>query len=376
MLGGAGAYGAYVADALAKTASVETVVVGFRDLARAERLAEAVHGRKADIARVDIGDADGLRRAAQACDVVVNAAGPSYRVGPPALRAAIACGTPYVDLCDDARAAEALLELDGDARSAGVTALIGCGCSPGITNLAARAAAMTLDRVDRIEVMLAAGPGRPVAGPSNVLHLLDLVDGVIPVVRSGRRTAAAGFCEVEEYDFGPPLGAVMCGLIAHPEPVMFLRTFPELAHASAKLGVGSEPLIALLQAAPALGLTSDVPVEVGGDVVSPREVIAAHLYEHLGFENDQFFEGPGAPTAVHVVVQGKLGQSSRRIVRGLYQDIGPLVGAAMAIATTWVGTEHVHAPGVHTPEALLDPVAFSAELVERSGTEMELLATS
>ena len=372
VLGGIGAYGTYVVDALVKSSELDVVGVGCRDIERGARLAAAL-GATIELQQLDICNEESLRRSVASCDVVVNAAGPSYLVGPPALRAAISESVHYVDICDDARSAQELLALDDAARVAGITAVIGCGCSPGMTNLAAKSAAQGLDRIESIDVMLAGGEGRPVAGPANVLHLLDLVHGSIPIVRDGELTTAAGFSELEQYDFGDPLGTVTCGLIAHPEPLMFLRSFPGLRRASAKLGVGSEALGDLLRACAELGLTSEEPVQVGESLVSPREVIANHLYTHLEFENDQYFEGPGSPTAVHVVVDGVSAGSSRRVVYRLYADIGPLVGIAAAVAAISIGVGRVGRPGVHLPDELFDAAEFVADLASRGGPTMEVV---
>ena len=371
VLGGTGAYGAYVVAALAASDEVGVVVICGRDGARAERLAGSL-AATTEVLQLDVSDGLGLGAAVADCDVVVNAAGPAYSVSAPVLSAAIAAGADYVDLCDDARALLQLLELDGDARAGATSAVLGCGCSPGVTNLACKVAAETLDQVESIDVMLAGGEGRPVAGPANVLHLLDLVHGSVPVVRDGRLSELPGFTELAEHDFGEPLGPVPCGLIAHPEPVMFLRSVPGLRSASAKLGVGGGPLGSLLRAASALGLTSDDPIEVGEALVSPRELVARHLYEELGFENEQFFAGPGAPTAVHVVLEGTSRGERRRLVCRLYADIGPLVGLAAAQAAVWLGTGRVAEPGVHLPEQLFDPRVFLDELAERGAPSMEI----
>ena len=53
------------------------------------------------------------------------------------LRAAIRAGCHYVDVCDDWEPTLEMLALDTEARAAGVTAVIGLGASPGITNLLA-----------------------------------------------------------------------------------------------------------------------------------------------------------------------------------------------------------------------------------------------
>ncbi|MFN3591658.1 MAG: hypothetical protein ACK4TG_05680, partial [Thermaurantiacus sp.] len=68
------------------------------------------------------------------------------------VRAAIEAGVPYVSLCDDYDAAQAVLELDLLAKEKGVTVITGLGWTPGLSNVLARRAADQLDEVDEIHV--------------------------------------------------------------------------------------------------------------------------------------------------------------------------------------------------------------------------------
>ena len=65
---------------------------------------------------------------------------------------------------------EQLLEMDGDAKRAGITALIGLGSSPGVANVLVRFCAETLlDQVEAVDIYHAHG-GEGVEGPAVVKH--------------------------------------------------------------------------------------------------------------------------------------------------------------------------------------------------------------
>src|SRR5699024_7025273 len=98
----------------------------------------------------DVTDADALHAAVQATDVVLNSAGPFFRFGVPILRAAIDNGKHYCDICDDFQPTLDMLALHEQAVQQGVTAIIGLGASPGISNLLAAKAALALDQVDTL----------------------------------------------------------------------------------------------------------------------------------------------------------------------------------------------------------------------------------
>lgn len=89
-----------------------------------------------------------------ACDtrVVVNMVGPYFRTIGPVLDACIQAGSDYMDICDDADAAELILRRDGEARTAGIRALTGMGASPGITNVLAKSAIDVMGTADSIDI--------------------------------------------------------------------------------------------------------------------------------------------------------------------------------------------------------------------------------
>ena len=91
--------------------------------------------RKVRAVGLDVNDASAMRRAMQNVDIVINTSGPFYRFGVPILQAAIDEGCNYLDICDDWEPTIEMLKLDQAAKTAGVTAIIGLGASPGISNI-------------------------------------------------------------------------------------------------------------------------------------------------------------------------------------------------------------------------------------------------
>ncbi len=79
---------------------------------------------------IDVTDHADLVAAIRDCDIVVNTVGPYFRFGPGVLRAAIEAERDYVDVCDDPVPTMAMLEMNADAESAGITAVLGVGAPP------------------------------------------------------------------------------------------------------------------------------------------------------------------------------------------------------------------------------------------------------
>jgi saccharopine dehydrogenase-like NADP-dependent oxidoreductase len=372
-LGGTGAFGSQAVRALAADDRVERISIACRDVSRGEVLRRSVGG-KCDVLRVDLEDGAGLREAAAGCDVVLNAAGPAYEHAERAVAAAIDAGRPYVDLCDDAAAAEQVFRLDQRAAQAGVTVVLGLGCSPGVTNLVASSGRARLDEVEGIHVVHGGTTESSLGGVANIMHMLDLIDGEIPVVRNGKLTLVPGFSELEPYDFGPPLGVLRTGLIAHPEPVMFHRSFPSLRSATVRLGLAPEIANDLLAAATAFGLTSERPIRFGEEDVVRREFLARHLHEYLEARAAASGAPATVPFAVQVVVEGVREGNPERLVYRTFEDVAPLIGTALALGAIWLGTGRLQSPGVRTPEQCVDADAFLTELSSRGIRAPQLAA--
>ena len=134
--------GSTVVRTLAKQQGIE-VVVADREEVAAQALASELGIRAVG---VDVVDRDSLEGVLDSTDVVVNCVGPFFRYAPRICLAAVRRGVHYVDICDDAEPTLEMLTFDSMARASGAIAVIGCGWTPGITNVCARLGAETMDR--------------------------------------------------------------------------------------------------------------------------------------------------------------------------------------------------------------------------------------
>ncbi|MFB4313927.1 saccharopine dehydrogenase NADP-binding domain-containing protein [Actinomadura sp. 21ATH] len=141
VLGGSGTVGRVVVERLAGW-EIGPLRVGGRDRDRAAEACEAASGVPAEPFRVDLDDDAALRDFCTGCDIVVNCAGPSYRVLDRVARAALAGGAHYVDAAGDLVAIDALTgggatgldHLGLDRRAA----VFSAGLMPGLSGLLPR----------------------------------------------------------------------------------------------------------------------------------------------------------------------------------------------------------------------------------------------
>src|SRR5579862_1897502 len=137
VLGGCGAVGSVAVKTLARAASSTRVVIGDMNAARARELIAEL-GTHVTFVPVDASDVRSVRAAIAPADIVLNCVGPFYKTVRTILDAVLAERKNYVDICDDVDVTMDILQRDADAKRAGITALIGMGASPGVTNLFAK----------------------------------------------------------------------------------------------------------------------------------------------------------------------------------------------------------------------------------------------
>lgn len=167
-------------------------------------------------------------------DLVMNMVGPYYRTGGVVLEAAVAAGAAYMDICDDVDATISLLEHDVAAKRAGITALVGMGSSPGMSNVLIRAASDHLGGADEVSIywVVDLADLESDAVIRHIWHCFSLPDG------SGAVRPVPGWHDLEwrEIDFPSPVGRQSLVRLAHPEPLTVTRFLP-IRHARSFGGV-------------------------------------------------------------------------------------------------------------------------------------------
>lgn len=359
---GAGGMGRYAAMTAARLAGVSEVVIGDLSAAAAAETAAAIGGAARSEA-VDVRDENALVSLFAGATAVLNTVGPFFRLGPPVLRAAIAARVHYLDINDDWESTEAMLALDGEARAAGITAVIGMGASPGISNLLACRAMGELDQVEEVIAgfdLDAAMPetrgDRPAAATVHGLHQLT---GRIRVFEDSR------FADVKPrrrvpFDY-PGLGRRYGWTMGHPEAITFPRRFPDLRAARVVMTMaplnrlGTSAICALIDA----GLLSldraaawvEQLEGVGKPVKTPADYIAEMVDSPQGRLPPLFAIARGRRGGKPATVAAAVRSAP---ARGMGGATGVPLATALGVVQPLLGRQC----GVLPPEAIVEPAAF------------------
>ncbi|MBW1887037.1 MAG: saccharopine dehydrogenase NADP-binding domain-containing protein [Deltaproteobacteria bacterium] len=238
---GCGGVGIAVASLFAKEKEVEKLIVGDMDLVSAGSLAEALKrlGLAMEIEAIEI---DGSRKedvvlAAEGTDLVYNATFPQFNI--PILKACIEVGASYLDALafpplpwiPEEETIPAMLALDGDAKSAGITAITGVGIAPGYSNIAANYIINQMDSAEKVRFKWFnyVEANDLVSTWSPVALMEEFLNGPHPVkYENGEYKKVDLLREAEAYEFPEPIGKrTVYAATFHPEIYMVPTFLPD-----------------------------------------------------------------------------------------------------------------------------------------------------
>src|SRR5579883_2318322 len=163
VLGGAGAMGRITVRTLVEYPDVDHITIADYQGERARELAATLGSSRVEARQIDVTDEERLCSLLRGADVALVAVDYVYNL--PILRACIKERVHYADLGGLFHMSRTLMELNAEAEAAGITAVMGMGGTPGITNMLARLAVDELERVESIKVQLGCADATPSSAP-------------------------------------------------------------------------------------------------------------------------------------------------------------------------------------------------------------------
>jgi saccharopine dehydrogenase (NAD+, L-lysine-forming) len=350
-----------VARDLIKQEQVKNVVLG--DIATdPERVqAKLRASEKVSLKKVDVNDHAGLIAAIKGADVVINCAGPFYKTAVPVAKAAVEARVNYIDICDDYQGTEILFasEIDGAAKSAGITVLTGMGSDPGTNNVIVRYYADRMDRVDDIALYWVVSIADLSEGAAWD-HSLHMITGKVPQFLDGRLEYVEGGTGEETDTFLEPLGTCRVRYVGHPQPLTIPRYIKGVKRVVIKGALIPAWVDDLIKEQKDTGFLSTEPVEIKGVRVVPYD-LTLRLWGAIPKDRDK---GPAA-SGLKVIVKGERGGKGITCTADIVGRMAPGTGLPASIAALMMGAGDVQAKGVVAPEGCIDPEKFLAALIGR-----------
>ena len=260
---GCGLVGAAIARDLSREADFEVLVAD----ANAEALGRVKEQAGVRIREADLSSSAEIAAVVREADAVVGAL--PGRLGLAMLEAVVSAGKPIADISFSPGDP---LALDALAREKGVTAVVDCGVSPGLSNFAVGRAAAALEAIDSVTILVGGLPvdrGRPF-GYAILFSATDVIEEYTRparVVEEGRVVTRPALSEVEAVEV-PGIGTLEAFLTDGLRTLLSTvearsmkeKTLRYPGHADAMRGLRES------------GFFDSRPIEACGVTLSPRGV--------------------------------------------------------------------------------------------------------
>ena len=385
VLGGAGAMGRIAARTLTEYADIDQITIADYNEERAQEVAASLHSSNIVVKQIDVNDEERLRALLRGADVVLNAV--EYVFNLPILKACIQEKVHYADLGGLFHMTRRLMAMNDEVSAAGITAILGMGGTPGVTNVLARAAVNKLNHVDSIKVQLGCSDdtpsSAPLVAPYSIRTILDEFTKQPQVFQDGVWYPQQPLSGLEEMVFPLPVGRATAIYSLHSECATFPISFKNkgIHYVSFKIAFPTD-FMTKLKFLVDLGLGSDESINIHGAKVSPREVLA-RLLEMVPVEDVE----PQDCDVLRIVANGEAeGQSveiTNQIVVLPYQRWGISAGALdtgtpLAIAGHMLANGEITRRGAFGPEMCVPVEPFFEELAryDMHVTETRTVAVS
>jgi len=371
VLGGSGAVGRHAVKTLSQFKDVSELVIGDINLKEANRLKSEINSDKISILNVNVEDKDAVKKVIKDFDIVLNCTGPFYKFVPIILKAVIEQGINYVDICDDFDVTLKILEWDKEAKEADISALIGMGSSPGVTNILAKFCAdQLLDKVESVDIYHAHG-GEPLEGKGVILHRIHCMILKIPMFLDGELKYVNYFGEdgialQEEVEFHK-IGRYKVYPYPHPEQITIPRYIKGIKRVTNKGTVLPEEYYNLIRDIVKIGLIGEEPIDVNGCKIKPIDFAIAYIINERDkiLKKVNFGEQRGC---VKVVVRGFKKNNPHtyifQLASGGGQAMGEGTGIPAAMGTILMIRKKIKEKGIFPPERGVNPLNFLSLMQE------------
>lgn len=218
---GLGAIGRLIFNDLTKTHNGKIFLLG-RDVKKLKKLSKG----KAEVRSADVNDIASMVKAFEGIDVVIHSVHHEYN-----LNVMIAClksGTNYLDLGGLYHYTKKQLQLNQTFHRAGLTAILGMGAAPGITNVIAGYGSQFLDSIDNVEIKIGNIDkstylqSSPLSNTYSIQTILEEFSWKPAVFINGQMHFIEPLSDREDYPFPRPVGSKKVQSTIHSE----LATLP------------------------------------------------------------------------------------------------------------------------------------------------------
>lgn len=360
VLGGYGEMGRIIVHDLFETSKGNIIVAG-HDQIKAREFAKYFKSPRVKWAKIDIADQSKLIKLLRGKSVCINSTNYYFNLG--VMKACLRAGVPYLDLGGLFHITKKQLKLHSLFKSNRLTAVVGCGATPGITNIMAAYGAQFLNKIRAIHVKFGgkdfANSQQPFVLPYSAQTIFDEFTMKAAKLINGKMRIIQPWSDPTVENFPKPVGKTLCGSVLHSELATFPKSFPGIHECSFQGGFG-ESFVAFIKGLIAQGFT--------------KEPYRAWTVEFL----NKFLPTPQMKIKdieiLRVTLIGtKNGKKKKVVVDCVAKNISRWNASASTVDTAvppsiiaqMIAVGKIRAKGVLPPEQCIEPEEFFRELGKR-----------
>ena len=372
VLGGSGEMGRVIVTDLAETFD-GTIVVAGRDSKKAKSFAGSFGKKNVKSEEIDINDISALGASIENADSVINAT--NYYANLNVMNAALEAGIDYVDLGGLYHMTKKQLKLDGAFRKRGLTAIIGCGSAPGITNVMAAHITGFMERVESLHIQFAGRDythySMPFVLPYSMRTLFDEFSKKPAIFKNGKFRYVEPVSDEVKVKFPSPVSEACCFYTLHSELATLPAWLKKKGIHNCSFRGGFDPdLVSKTKFLIEAGFADEKPVKVLNAEIAPRDLSVALLNKFMPYRakvNDVEFlrvEATGFSNGRRrkmIAYCKSVSNKKHNIPAGSWDT-----GVPASIAGQMLAHGKISEKGVMAPESCINPRDFFAELAKRN----------
>ena len=364
VIGGAGGMGMVTVRDLAESPQVSEVIIADANIEKAKRIQTWTGSKKVSITKLDVSDNENLVEAMRKADAVANAA--PYHLNMIITKAAIEAKRNVTDLGGVYHMTLKQLELDKEAKKAGVSIALGCGVAPGIADILAKFGADKLDAVDEVHIRYGEVNFDPAKYKWTFRTVLEEYTAGPVVFKDGKFKELAPFSGKHVFEFPEPIGKRNCCYALYSG----LPTLPKTIGKGVRLvdcamvyTDEDEQRIKILNE---MGMTATQPIKVDGVSVSPREFLLCVAPP----PDINVRDAAGIVVTVNGRKNDESVEYSYTLVFRYHEKYGVsalsyLTGMPLSVVAQMLARGEIKQTGVMPPETAVNPEPFFKEITKR-----------
>ena len=357
---GLGSMGKIIAKDLAKTYNGKIIYLA-REINSVKSLAKKYN---AEIRYADVSKSKTLVKAFKGIDVLIHAVHHEFNLD--VMEACLKSKTNYIDLGGLYHYTKKQLKLNNQFQKANLTAIIGMGASPGITNVLAKYASKFLDKIENIEIKIGYKDFStykqisPLSASYSMQTILEEFSWKPAVFINGKIKFVEPISGREEYNFPEPIGMQKPQYTIHSEIATLPYTL-KAKNVSFKIAFDDD-FVDKIKMLKENGFISDEKIKINNNEFNIKEVsaeILKKLPKTISEKINQY-------EIIRVILSNKHKKIIMDVkIKGVGETIDKDTGVPPSIISQMIADGKIKDKGVFPPESVIPREYFFKELAKR-----------